>query len=139
MSIKLRFFALCLSMLFITGCIMVIADNSGKSQNKPSIYEPAILLSSNDLQRKALQQAASKLLYGRDVKLTNSAFLKNPTLSIDRIAANDQQQRPIDGRIVDTSNSFIELSLWIKNGECWLKRKDTDESIEIQGLNCIAL
>ena len=103
------------------------------------MYEPAILLGSNDDQRKILQQAASKLLYGRDVQLSNNAFLENASLSIERVAATDRQQRPINGRVIDTTNNFIELSLWIKDGACWLKRKDTNESIEIKDIRCKAL
>lgn len=141
MSIKIRFLALCLTIFSVTGCIVAISDTSSKgaSQGSSSMPVPAILLSLNDEQKNALQQAASNLLYGRDVKLNNNAFATSATLSIERIAAKDQQQRPIDGRIVDTKDKFIELSLWIKSGKCWLKRKDTDISALVEGLNCKAL
>lgn len=88
----------------------------------------------NAAYKQQLENAASQLLYGREIRFTASAFTTSNTLSIERTQAVDNRGLLVNGR--ETKPEVIVFSLWIDNQQCWLKREDTAKTVTLDAVVC---
>jgi len=98
---------------------------------------PATIDLSDQDDKLKMQQAASELLFGRSVRFASTAFTLTNKVVIERVAAKDERGLIIEGR--NTKNDAIELSLWLENQKCYLRRSDNDTSVLLVWAHCRAL
>lgn len=81
-----------------------------------------------------LENAASQLLFGRNLNLLPSAFTTSSRVSIERKPSLDERGQPLNGR--ELNPGVIVFSLWKQGEQCWLKRDDTGKRVLLNGVAC---
>lgn len=81
-----------------------------------------------------LRQAIKSLVNERNVLVAASAFTKSDKLIIQR-----QPIKGPGGRVIDTRIDEIPMTfrLFLSEGNCYVQRNDTEQTVELFRANCI--
>ena len=113
--------------------LLLMALLSGCQSLPLSAPGPARISAHSQESLVELRQAVKTLLNGRDVLVAASAFTKSDRLIIQR-----QPIRGPGGRVIDTrvDESPIIFRLFLKGGDCYVRRLDTEQAIQLFRANC---
>ena len=84
--------------------------------------------------RAELQRLVSEALGVDKVALADDALTRESTLIIERSAPKNLRQRPLQGRILESSKKF---RLLLSDGRCWLERASDGARWELVKASCV--
>ena len=114
--------------------LLLLASIIGLSgcQSTASEAKPAVLTSNSAANSAAVKTALSELMFGREVKVAQTAFTTSDKLVIER-----QPTKYDNGGIVRTEPEDVwTFSLVQIKGHCWLQREDNGQRIALTNVTC---
>jgi hypothetical protein len=105
-----RVFAVALALTIAAGCGHLAAEDE----------QPAVLVDPTDAVRAELRAALTAALGQAPVAIAGDALTQTNVLIIDRAPVRELENRPLDGRVLESTAQRFELVL--ASGECVLIR-----------------
>jgi hypothetical protein len=122
-----RAFAAVLVITIAAGCGHLAADEE----------QPAVLVDPTDEVRAELRVALTAALGQAPVAIAADALTETNVLIIDRAPVRELENRPLDGRVVESTAQRFELVL--ASGECVLHRPSDSWRMRLATATCAPL
>jgi hypothetical protein len=120
----MRVLAAVLALTLAAGCGHLAADEG----------RPAVLVDPTDEVRTELRAALTAALGQAPVAIADDALTQTNVLIIDRAPIRDLENRPLDGRIVESTAQRFELV--VTSDECVLQRPSDSWSVRLASATC---
>jgi hypothetical protein len=98
---------------------------------------PAVLVNPTDEVRTELRAALTAALGQAPIAVADDALTQTNILVIDRAPVRELENRPLDGRIVESTAQRFELV--VTSGECVLQRPSDSWSMRLATATCAPL
>ncbi|MFC3120282.1 hypothetical protein [Agaribacter flavus] len=95
---------------------------------------PAVLTETSLDTKQSIEAAASKLMFGRHIRFSQSAFTQSHSVSVEQAYNNDVQGKLLNNP--QTKVKTITFNLYTSQEACYLQRADTGDSIKLLGVTC---
>ena len=132
-----RHLTLVIAAQILTGCELALTSQESAALSPIPSEESAALLEAHSEESLAeLRQSAQVLFGGRQITIGATAFANSNQLLIQRAVVRLPDGRIIDNRVDEPP--FI-LELFLREGGCYLRNKETSEEVRLTKVDCVAM
>ncbi|HEY7671902.1 MAG TPA: hypothetical protein VIC71_06775 [Gammaproteobacteria bacterium] len=118
----------------VSAAFLALAIAAGCGHLAADEERPAVLVAPTDAVRAELRAALTAALGQAPVAIADDALTQTYVLIIDRAPVRELENRPLDGRVLESTAERFELVL--TSGECVLRRPSDSWHMRLASATC---